>query len=236
MGIVSTAPRGIGEVLVTARPLDEYRAMFALEDADLVGGPILDCPGGAGSFAAGVRAMGGEVVSVDPVYATPRDDLLAHARAETLRGNRYARDHPDLYVWTFFRTIADHRMRRLAALDRFAADFRGPDDRYVVARLPRLPFGDRRFRLVLSAHLLFTYPDHLDHDAHLAALRELVRLAGHEVRVFPLVDTTVARYPGLDDLRRALAADGVASEVRPVGYEFQRGAHEMLVLRPPHAV
>ena len=51
---------------------------------------------------------------------------------------------------------------------------------------------------------------------------------GDEVRVFPLLDTTYIRYAGLDRLRRALDADGVASEVSRVDYEFQRGGNQMM--------
>ena len=42
----------------------------------------------------------------------------------------------------------------------------------MVAALPSLPFDDGAFRLVLSAYLLFAYPDHLDEAAHEQALRE----------------------------------------------------------------
>ena len=69
----------------------------------------------------------------------------------------------------------------------------------------------RPFDLVLSGHLLFTYPDHMDEAAHLAALRELVRVSRHEVRVFPLVDTTATPSPYLDRLRRVLESDGATS-------------------------
>lgn len=227
------APRGLGDIIVTARPMDEYRAMFDLSDHDILAGPILDCPGGAGGFAAGVRVMGGVVTSVDPVYAMGRDALISRADTDTRNGNAYVLEHPDLYIWGFFRDADDHLSRRLGGLDAFAGDFHGPGTRHVVSALPDLPFRDRAFRLVLSAHLLFTYPDHLDMQAHRAALAELVRLARDEVRVFPFVDTTAERYPGLDDLRRWLADEGAESEVRRVPYEFQRGADEMLVIRPP---
>ncbi|MCU0307648.1 MAG: hypothetical protein MUE51_07745 [Thermoleophilia bacterium] len=222
--------RGVGDVLVTARPYEEYRAMFGLTDAEVLAGPVLDCPGGCGGFAAGVRARGGRAVSMDPAYALDPDALLVHGRDETLRGNRYVRDHPGLYVWTFFGSLGDHRRRRLGALRAFADDRRAHPEAYVAAALPRLPLADGAVRLALSAHLLFTYPDHLDHDDHLAAMRELLRVARDEVRLFPLVDTTLVRHPGLEDMRAALAAEGVRSEVVPVGYEFQRGADEYLRL------
>lgn len=225
-------PRGLGEIIVTARPFDEYVAMFGLSQADLLAGPILDCPGGAGGFAEGVRAIGGTVISVDPVYATPPAEFIEAARADTITGNRYVVEHPDLYVMGFFRDTDDHLARRLAGLDAFAAGFTGPGPNHVVARLPHLPFPDGHVRLALSAHLMFTYPDHLDRDDHLAALRELLRVAREEVRVFPLLDTTLQRVPYFDELLAELAADGVSAEIRRVPYEWQRGADEMLVLRP----
>ena len=99
-----------------------------------------------------------------------------------------------------------------------------------LSRLPGLPFDDHAFALVLSSHLLFVYPDPFDAAAHLAAVIELARVASGEVRIFPLVDTTTALWPGLDALRRDLAAHGHASEVRSVPYEFIRGGVAMLVV------
>jgi hypothetical protein len=223
-------PRGLGDIIVTSRGFDEYCAMFDLDPGTLSGREILDSPGGASGFPAGARARGARVVSTDPIYAVPPAELIPAARRDTLHGNTYVREHPDIYVYEWFRDADHHAESRLASLEAFAADFHGPDDRYVVALLPELPFADQSFDLVLSAHLLFTYPDHLDEAAHLAALRELVRVARHEVRVFPLVDTTATPSPYLDRLRTALAADGTPSRLVRVPYHFQRGAHTMLVL------
>src|SRR5258707_8089020 len=60
---------GLRSVTVTARSLYDYQNMFALDDADLMAGPVLDCPGGASSFGAQVRGGGGRGVSADPIYA-----------------------------------------------------------------------------------------------------------------------------------------------------------------------
>ena len=65
-----TRARLTGAVAVTPRPLAAYRDMFMLTDDDLRAGPILDCPAGASPFGAQVRALGGEVVSVDPAWKT----------------------------------------------------------------------------------------------------------------------------------------------------------------------
>ncbi|MGI9539765.1 MAG: hypothetical protein ACR2N6_06425 [Miltoncostaeaceae bacterium] len=225
-------PRGLGDIIVSSRPYEEYLAMFGLDEADVLAGPVLDCPGGAAAFASGVRGRGGRAVAVDPIYGAPRKELVATVRAGLDRGLRYLDENRDSYVWTYFDSPEDLTRRRLAGLDAFAADYRGADEHHVRAALPDLPFDDRSFRLVLSAYLLFSYPDHLDHAEHLAGLRELVRLAREEVRLYPLIDTAYTRYPRLDELRQALSADGVQSEVRRVRYGFQRGADEVLVLWP----
>ena len=226
-------PRGLGEIIVSSRPYDEYLAMFALAEREVLAGPVLDCPGGAGSFGATVRARGGVAVSADPAYALPPAELVARAAAGFEHGVRYLEENRGSYAWTFFSSLEDLRRRRTRALEEFARDFTGADDRYVAAALPALPFADGRFRLVLSAYLLFAYPDHLDEDAHERALRELLRVAREEVRLFPLIDTAYVRHPAIDDLRRRLGAGGVESEVRRVDYELQRGGDEVLILRKP---
>src|SRR5882672_1026209 len=122
---------GIGAMLVSSRSLAEYRAMFALTDTDLRR-RILDCPGGASSFTAEVNAAGGAAIACDPVYAqADADELAAHAQAETERGNRYIRAHPEQYRWTFFASPDEHRRTRSAAGALFAADRRAHPERYL---------------------------------------------------------------------------------------------------------
>lgn len=231
---------GFGDVLVSARSLAEYRAMFDLTDADLAGG-VLDCPGGAASFTAEARREGIDVTTVDPTYPPPgaadeRGQALRrlgeHAAAEAERGAAWARDHAADFVWTFFASPQDHLARRLAGAATFSEHAAAEPEHYVRASLPQLPFEDGAFDLVLCSHLLFTYSDRLDDAFHLAALRELVRVARREVRMFPLVVVGGDReHSGLAALLEELPAD-VVVELRPTGgYGFQRGADRVLVLR-----
>lgn len=97
--------------------------------------------------------------------------------------------------------------------------------------VPMLSFADATSDLVLSAQQLFTSPDQMDAPPHPAAPRgELVRAIPREVRMFALVDTTVAPSRYLDHQRQTAAAEGVASDVLRVPYEFQRGAQAMMML------
>ena len=69
-----------------------------------------------------------------------------------------------------------------------------------------------------------------DLDFHVAALREMLRVAV-EVRVFPLLQLGGAPSPHVAGVRAALAAPGVRVTVEPVPYEFQRDGNRMLRLR-----
>lgn len=203
--------------------------MFALSDADLHR-RILDCPGGTAGFTAEVCAAGGDVTACDPVYARfAADELAEKSQRETDRGNEYCRTHPDEYVWTFFPNPDDHGASRGAAGRRFADDHRVHPGRYVPGALPHLPFADGEFDLVLSSHLLFSYADRLDPEFHHQSVRELMRVARDELRIFPLVAMGAIDYPHLDTLRRRLANEGIDTDVRSVDYEFQRGGSRMLV-------
>lgn len=222
--------RSIGQFLVSARDADEYRAMFALTDDDLTG-RVLDCPGGGASFTASACARGVDAVAVDPAYAAPPAALIAQLDAELARGAAWTQATAERYVWDFYGDPAAHARRRGESARVFAADLLTHPERYVPASLPHLPFPDGSFDLVLSSHLLFTYADRLDDDWHRAALQEMARVSRGRVRVFPLVDQAGAPLTGLvERLMSEVSAAGVAATLRPVPFEFQRGAREMLEL------
>ena len=227
----TTAGRAsIGDYLITTRSFAEYTAMFALTDADLAG-RVLDCPGGGASFTATACARGVDALAVDPVYATPAEQLVASLERERERGSAWMRERSEHYVWDFFADPADHARVRAESARTFAADLRAHPERYVAAALPHLPLADASVDLVLSSYLLFTYADRLDRSFHLAALVEMARVARGQVRVYPLVDQTGA---ALDDLVAGLITDlagvGLHASVHEVGYEVQRGARHVLVV------
>jgi len=226
----------IGPTLVSARSFEEYLAMFNLDDADLTG-RVLDCPGGAASFAAEAGACGVDVLAVDPVYAADHTWLGEHGKSEALRGNRHTASCLDAFSWTFFTDIDDHRRRRLQAACVFADDLAQRPERYLAAALPQLPLADRSIDLVLSSHLLFMYADRLDAAFHAAAAAEMLRVTRREVRIFPLVaDSGEPVKHLIEAVVEVATARGASAERVPSRYEFQRGGDELLILTPPTSV
>lgn len=220
----------MGDMLVTARPLDEYLAMFALASHEIVGKRILDCPGGASSFAAEASAAGAKVTAMDPIYGQDLEGLVETVRSETRRGNDYARQNVSHYEWVFYRDPEDHLRRRLAAIEAFREDVRANPGRYVTAALPDLPCDDDAFDVALSSYLLFVYDDRLDARFHIAAVQEMLRLAA-EVRVFPIVGLDGQRSALVGPVLRHLQHCGVDATIEKVPFEFQRGAREVLIAR-----
>lgn len=225
----------LAELAITSRPLRAYRDMFLLTDDELTAGPVLDCPAGASSFGAQLRVLGGEAVSVDPAYATPRDALLAMAQADLDRVVAWHRAEPANFNWDYLESPDSFDGLLQGGLVEFAADFALDDLRYVAAGLPVLPFEDARFALSVSGFFLFVYPDVLGFDDHRRCLAELARVTDGEVRVYPVHDTAGATYPALDDLRTALCANGVETELRSTGCSYVSSAEDrMLVCRRRH--
>jgi Methyltransferase domain len=208
-------PDNVGDYLISARSFDEYRAMFALTGSDLCGS-VLDCPGGGSSFTALANQAGASAIAADPVYAQPRDSLAALVRADLQRGCAHTAAGADRYAWDFYGDLDGYaRVRRMSA-GAFSRDLIAHPARYVPASLPRLPIADGQFDLVLSSHFLFTFADRLDLEFHRAALREL------------LLEQGGRPVPAL--LFQLLATLGIRHRIQRVGYEFQRGGNEMLVL------
>jgi ubiquinone/menaquinone biosynthesis C-methylase UbiE len=114
-------------------------------------------------------------------------------------------------------------------MERFLADYEvgKQQGRYIDAELPTLPFEDRAFDLALGSHFLFLYSEQFSEDFHVAAIREMARVAT-EVRVFPLLALGAKRSPHVDAVQHRLQADGYFVGIEKVPYEFQRGGDQMM--------
>lgn len=218
----------LNQIVPWGRSLSEYQRMFAMSEADLAG-KILGCGDGPASFNAELSAKGGNVVSIDPIYAFDREQI--RQRVEETRHEIVAKVKltPQDYVWSEFRDPDDLGRHRLAVMEAFLADYEAGrvEHRYQCQALPKLDFADSSFELALSSHFLFLYSEQLDAAFHCAAIEELCRVA-QEVRIFPLLDLQCQRSAHIASVINHAAHLGLQATIEVVPYEFQRGGREML--------
>ena len=220
----------LSQVVPWGRTLAEYEGMFALSRRDLAKN-ILGCADGPASFNAEMTARGHQVVSCDPIYVLSERELRLRfgATYATMMGQMPAKRGN--FVWDTIPSIEALGEMRRTAMETFICDFgsskRG--SRYIASALPHLAIADKAFDLALCSHFLFLYSEHLSEAFHLAALRELCRVA-REVRVFPLLDLNGRISPHLEPALRALRREGLNATVQTVPYEFVKGANKMLAI------
>ncbi len=218
------------EIIPWGRTLREYELMFQLGGREKCL-KILGCGDGPASFNAEWTALGGEVISIDPIYEF--SGAQVRQRFEDVRADimRKVEEAPKKWDWSFHKNPQGLLANRVMALESFLADY---DEgrragRYKIGELPQLDFADNQFDLALCSHLLFLYSNLLSSDFHTAALLELCRVAD-EVRVFPLLDLRGKKSEHLETVWDALAAQGIHAEIETVPYEFQKGGNQMLRL------
>jgi len=228
---VSKTGLELERIVFIGRTFEEYLDMFSLTPDELKGRTILDCPAGACSFTAIGSQKGLDITACDIAYYHQGEDLknkglqdIEHAmeNMEKAKGN---------YKWDYFEDIEELKAHRLDALHACANDMRENSERYIPVTLPELPFKDKEFDIILSAHFLFMYADRLNYEFHLETLHELLRVAKEEVRVFPLVDLEGKRYKHLNKVMEHLHEKGFYAEEVNVSYEFQANADSMLIIK-----
>jgi hypothetical protein len=239
MPAIATAPDLAAPRLAPAtapflgRSLAEYEQFFALDVPALRGRDVLDVAAGPSSFTAEACARKIDAVAVDPRYGCGSAALAHQVRSEYEQHLAQIRIRPRAFGLKSQAALAAAELDWRYAAQRFLADYETHfiGNRYVCGSLPRLPFFDGTFDLVLCSHLLFLPGNGFDEDWHLAACRELVRVTVDEVRLYPVVGEGGRPHPALARLRRELRGTGIASNVQAVKHEFMDGPGSMLVLR-----
>ncbi len=221
------------EIAFFGRSFSEYLLFLGLRPHDLTGRRVLDCAAGPSAFTADAASRGIEVIAVDPRYHLGEAALRLNAEDECKRMFDRIRANPSLISNRTFASIEAAAGDRRAAVERFLGDYYVgvAVGRYRHGALPALPFGDGAFDLAICAHLLFVYDHLLDLEFHIAAARELCRVARDEVRLHPVVNRGGQTSTLLAPMREALAAEGIRSELVDVDYTFFKGTDRTLVLR-----
>jgi hypothetical protein len=215
-------------VVPWGRSYEEYRRMFSLTGEDLRK-RIIGCGDGPAAFNKICNEQGGNVISVDPIYALSESQIRERIRetyddviAQTYRNT-------EKFIWNTIRSVAELGRIRMNAMNQFLSTYEEDrkKGRYVEGKFPELDFPDDRFNLALSSHFLFLYTDNLTYEFHIESIKEMMRVA-EEARIFPLLDVNARRSPYVD--RMITECDKYQFEIRQVDYEFQLGGNQMMVV------
>jgi len=187
---------------------------------------------GPASFNAVLTEQGGNIISVDPVYAFNSEQI--RQRIDAIFNDmeiQVAANATNLRLDKFGSAKALGQVR-MQAMNRFLQDYeKGKrQGRFLNVELPVLPFSEGQFDLALCSHLLFLYSKQLGLEFHVEAVLELCRVA-KEVRIFPLLDLSHRYSAHLEPVMQVLVQAGCRVTVEVVDYEFQIGANQMLRIK-----
>ncbi|MDQ6667834.1 MAG: class I SAM-dependent methyltransferase [Thermoproteota archaeon] len=225
----------LDKVAFYGRTLLEYLKMFRINDIDHLKryNRILDCPSGASSFVAEANRYGINAVGCDPLFDKDLRILQKQGEEDIEYVVKRVSLAPNLYNWDFYSSIEELRNYRKLSLEQFVSDYNlgRQRRRYVKAELPKLPFDDKSFDLVLSGHFLFTYSHKFEFSFILSSIIELFRVCSREVRIYPLQKSSSDPYEHMTDLLYTLIKQyGISYHIVPVPFEFQKGSNKMLCL------
>jgi SAM-dependent methyltransferase len=235
----------LDRVVFIGRTFSEYMAMFNLHPFQLKGLRVLDCPSGTSSFVA--EALSSqyqlkEVIGCDLLYREDDVEVLKNrGKVDLDYMIKQLSQVPDLYDWKIYSSISDLYEARNNAFKRFISDYKLDrlmvrkgeitTNRYIQAILPKLPFGNATFDLVLNSNLLFYYHNIFDYHFHLDSILELLRVTRKEVRIFPCQkpDATFPDYFNklLDNINTRMN-NKISFQIEKVSHEFRRGINKML--------
>ena len=216
------------KIVPWGRNLSEYVAMFLLTGDDL-NAKILSCGDGPSSFNTEVDLNDGSVVSVDPLYAYSKKEIMQRIDEISEEVMEQVVKNKDNFIWKIISSPGMLYEMRIEAMTEFLMDYNeGKEEgRYIAEELPNLSFEDEQFDLALSSHFLFLYSEQLDVNFHMKSILEMLRVA-KEVRVFPLVDLKGKKSVHIEDVVKELTSLGYDVNIVKTGYEFQKGGNEML--------
>ncbi len=184
-------------IVFFGRTFAEYEQMFSFSVDELGGKRILDCPSGPDSFVAESFQRGLDVIGCDPVYENQSAaQLYERAKSDITFCLAQARERMDQFPTFTDEIYQQFCQAKYDAMEKFAADYAQRPQAYQVASLPHLPFPDHSFDWALSAHFLLAYSSietggilansPFDLQFHYQAIKELLRVAREQVRLYPI--------------------------------------------------
>lgn len=187
---------------------------------------------GASSFTAEANQKGLSAVAVDPLYAMDPQEIYAKGKQEIVESTEKLSGLASVFHWDYYGSLDKHQKNREDSLERFIRAYTADETKqtYFPGLLPRLPFADAQFSLVLGSHFLFLYHQQFDEAFHSNALTELVRVCrpGGQVRLYPTVGLDRQPYAKLEVLMEKLEEQGYEASLEPTAFRFLDGATHYL--------
>jgi len=170
----------------SGRTFEEYRRYFLLEPQEADWEDSLDVAGGVSSFCAEPNNLRIKVTAFDPIYSLSREEIKERSDPDLNSVYRTIGLVPT-YLWFFCKNPDYMRALRERASAIFFSDFQSHPQHYVAGELPRLPFADGEFDLILVSYLFFAYQDRFDYGFHRDSILEIMRVMRGEARIYPTV-------------------------------------------------
>lgn len=222
--------------------LDQLKEATKLRERPVV----LDVGGSCGDFVQEMRKLGIGVIVADPVFFLGKEEIKHVIAEKNFQGVvKNVRDVEKHFPKTtdkniasetkpIFRSIEDSIKDGFDAMDKFSQelDVDAKEGAYFASELPRLPFKDGAFELVLAGHLIFA-GGYRRKEACLMALEECLRV-GKEVRIFPTVEgRTLREVPYLKFIFDKLRKLGYQVEIYEADYELYPERRKGVIIRHP---
>ncbi|MGE3920228.1 MAG: SAM-dependent methyltransferase [Gammaproteobacteria bacterium] len=208
--------------------LSDFQCIFALTEKDCESN-ILDCYSGPASFNAELTALGGKVISIDPLYAEPVENIEKIASESLDKQLSDWHDNPENFSSTKFSSPESYIEDRKKHLMQFLLDL--PiglkQQRYQTKSFQDLNFPDFHFDLALCSNDLFTSSSTQSVDYYLNMIKKLCGFA-KEVRIFPMINSVGEVSSLLGPVILALSQSDYGVEVKSVDYKIEKDANTML--------
>ncbi|MBR1742058.1 MAG: SAM-dependent methyltransferase [Lachnospiraceae bacterium] len=217
----------LDSVVPWGRNIDEYKAMFLLNDEDKKK-KIAGFGDGPASFNSQATKEGYFVKSFDIIYQFSKEQLEKRIEEVRLTVMQQIEENKDNYVWTTISNLKELETVRMSAMKEFLRDYEigKSEERYIYYELPnQLPYENEEFDIGLSSHFLLMYTS-LGYDFHIASINEMLRVC-KEVRIFPICDLDGKSTKLIDDVMAYLSKK-YSVEIKETEYEFQKGANRLL--------
>ena len=112
----------LDKVVPWGRSYTEYVNMFDLSEADLQG-RILGCGDGPAGFNSVLTQRGGDIVSIDPIYAFDAAQVKNRVTETYDAVMAQMRNNQSDYVWSVISSVEELGCIRMSAMETFLSDF-----------------------------------------------------------------------------------------------------------------